>query len=60
MHELNLEELSALLAVFERAGVQAGESIEGELLSRIRALHAEKEELDSMDFDDCLGGACKL
>ena len=60
MHELNLEELSALLAVFGRAGVEANDSTEGQLLSRIRTLHAEKEELESMDFDDCLGGACKL
>lgn len=60
MHELNLEELSALLAVFERAGVAADESTEGQLLNRIRTLHAEREELESMDFDDCLGGACKL
>lgn len=60
MHELNLEELSALLSVFTRAGVEEGSDTEGQLLTRIRALHAEKEELDSMDFDDCLGGACKL
>ncbi|MBS98683.1 MAG: hypothetical protein CMI01_08400 [Oceanospirillaceae bacterium] len=60
MHELSLEELSALLSVFERAGVVGGDSAEGQLLTRIQALHAEKEELESMDFDDCLGGACKL
>ena len=44
----------------ERAGVVGGDSAEGQLLTRIQALHAEKEELESMDFDDCLGGACKL
>ncbi len=60
MHELKLEELAALLAVFERAGVNADDTTEGQLLSQIRTLHAEKEELESMDFDDCLGGACKL
>lgn len=59
MHELTLEELSALLNVFERAG-QTVNDVEADLLSRIKAQHAEKEELASMDFDDCLGGACKL
>jgi hypothetical protein len=60
MHELTLEQLSALLAVFERAGVQESSGTEGDLLAQIRKLHAEREELESMDFDDCLGGACKL
>jgi hypothetical protein len=60
MHELTLEQLSALLAVFERAGVQENSGTEGDLLAQIRTLHAEREELESMDFDDCLGGACKL
>ena len=48
MHELSLEELSALLSVFERAGVVGGDSAEGQLLTRIQALHAEKEELESL------------
>jgi hypothetical protein len=59
MHELTLEELTALLNVFDRAGA-GQDAIEADLLSRIKAQHAEKEELASMDFDDCLGGACKL
>ncbi|MGD9858452.1 MAG: hypothetical protein AB7S90_00150 [Marinobacterium sp.] len=59
MHELTLEELSALLNVFNRAGASQ-DAVEADLLSRIKAQHAEKEELASMDFDDCLGGACKL
>lgn len=59
MHELTLEELTALLNVFARAGAYQ-DAIEADLLSRIKTQHAEKEELASMDFDDCLGGACKL
>ncbi len=59
MHELTLEELSALLNVFNRAGASQ-DAVEADLLSRIKAQHTEKEELASMDFDDCLGGACKL
>ena len=60
MHDLKLEELAVLLTVFERANIQEDGSAEGEMLARIRQLHAEREELESMDFDDCLGGACKL
>ncbi|GAB0153143.1 MULTISPECIES: hypothetical protein [Marinobacterium] len=59
MHELTLEELTALLNVFNRAGASQ-DAVEADLLSRIKTQHAEKEELASMDFDDCLGGACKL
>ncbi|MGE4415812.1 MAG: hypothetical protein AB7D26_01040 [Marinobacterium sp.] len=59
MHELTLEELTALLNVFNRAGASQ-DTVETDLLSRIKTQHAEKEELASMDFDDCLGGACKL
>lgn len=59
MHELTLEELTALLNVFNRAGASQ-DTVEADLLSRIKTQHAEKEELASMDFDDCLGGACKL
>lgn len=59
MHELTLEELTALLNVFNRAGASQ-DAVEADLLSRIKTQHVEKEELASMDFDDCLGGACKL
>jgi len=59
MHELTLEELSALLNVFNRAG-DGQDAIEQDLLARIKTAHAERSELESMDFDDCLGGACKL
>lgn len=59
MHELTLEELTALLNVFERAG-SSDDQVEADLLARIKTQHADKEELASMDFDDCLGGACKL
>jgi len=35
-------------------------SAEGSLLKVIKGAHAERVELESMDFDDCAGGACKL
>ncbi|GAA0791273.1 hypothetical protein [Marinobacterium sediminicola] len=59
MHELTLEELTALLSVFDRAG-DTVDAVEADLLNRLKTAHAERSELESMDFDDCLGGACKL
>lgn len=60
MHDFTLEELEACVAVFNRAGVQQDESTEGVLMKRLNEALAERQELESMDFDDCLGGACKL
>lgn len=60
MKDLTLNELETLLAVFKKAGIEASVGDEGELLTRIEQAHAERQELESMDFDDCLGGACKL
>lgn len=59
MNDFTLDELNALLAVFARAG-EPQSPTEQELLARISSAQAEREELESMDFDDCLGGACKL
>ncbi|MGB2131187.1 MAG: hypothetical protein ACPHXW_07140 [Marinobacterium sp.] len=59
MHELTLDELTALLNVFDRAGA-GQDAVESDLLTRLKAAHAERSELESLDFDDCLGGACKL
>lgn len=60
MKDLTLNELEILLAVFARAGVEDTAGDEGELLAQVKKAHAERQELESMDFDDCLGGACKL
>ena len=66
MNDLTLSELATLLAVFNRAGLSAKgipadlDKAEQEMFARITQAHAEREELESMDFDDCLGGACKL
>ncbi|QEQ95649.1 hypothetical protein [Neptunomonas concharum] len=59
MNDFTLEELAALLAVFQRAGECEG-ALEQSLLGRLQQAHDERLELESMDFDDCLGGACKL
>ncbi|MEH6575914.1 MAG: hypothetical protein V7731_02450 [Amphritea sp.] len=60
MNDLTLDELNILLAVFEKAGVAEDASQEGEMLGRFKKAQAERAELEDMDFDDCLGGACKL
>lgn len=60
MNDFTLQELETLLAVFAKAGVEESTGSEGEMLTSIRQAHSERQELESMDFDDCLGGACKL
>lgn len=60
MNDFTLDELAALLEVFSKAQVNEQQGIAGELLVRLQQAHTERSELESMDFDDCLGGACKL
>jgi len=60
MNDLTTAELGILVDVFNRAGVAADGSAEGSLRTLIEQLHSERLELESMDFDDCAGGACKL
>ncbi len=60
MNEFTLDELNLLLAVFAKAGVDENSGEEGEMLQRLQAAQATRQELEEMQFDDCLGGACKL
>lgn len=60
MNDLTTAELAVLLEVFDRAGVIADTSVEGRLREQVEQLHSDRLELESMDFDDCAGGACKL
>ena len=60
MNDFTLDELNTLVAVFEKAGIAEDSSVEAEMFNRIKTAQAERAELESMDFDDCLGGACKL
>ncbi|RVU31401.1 MULTISPECIES: hypothetical protein [Neptunomonas] len=60
MNDFTLDELNALVAICQRADAEQGSAMEQELFTRIQAAQAERQELESMDFDDCLGGACKL
>lgn len=58
MNDLTLDDMKALLAVFNRAG--ALNDVEQALFDDIKQKHDEREEVESMEFDDCVGGACKL
>lgn len=60
MNEFTLDELNLLLTVFEKAGVEENKSQEGEMLKRLKAAQESRQEIEDMQFDDCLGGACKL
>ena len=60
MNEFTLDELNLFLSVFEKAGITVESGAEGEMLQRLKAAQENRQELDSMEFDDCLGGACKL
>jgi len=60
MNDFTLDELNTLVAVFEKAGIAEDGSAEAEMFGRIKAAQAERAELENMEFDDCLGGACKL
>ena len=60
MNDFTTDELGILVSVFERAGVAEDGSAEGSLLKVIKGAYSERMELESMDFDDCAGGACKL
>ncbi len=61
MNDLTIAELKTILGWFksyeENEGThQADDDVAGALKKTL----AEKEELESMDLDDCAGGACKL
>ena len=60
MNDFTLDELNTLVAVFEKAGITEDGSAEAGMFVRIKAAQSERAELESMDFDDCLGGGCKL
>ncbi|WP_261843534.1 hypothetical protein [Aliamphritea ceti] len=62
MNDFNLQELNTLLGVFAKAGIKkdAGSAEELALYEHFQQAKIERDELENMDFDDCLGGACKL
>ncbi len=60
MNEFTLDELNLLIAVFDKAGITQDSTQEGEMLARLKAAQESRQEIEDMQFDDCLGGACKL
>ena len=60
MNEFTLEELNLMISVFDKAGIEENSSQEDEMLTRLKAAQESRQEIESMEFDDCLGGACKL
>jgi hypothetical protein len=62
MKDLTIDELKTILGWFEVFAEHDDLFLEGDrqLAKDLEKTLAEKEELESMDLDDCAGGACKL
>ena len=58
MNDFTLEELSTLVDVFARASIQADEAVASQLQQRLKNALSERQELEDLDFEDCL--SCKL
>lgn len=56
MKDFTLEEMKWM----EEAANKMDDAGPDGLKDRITQAREEREELESMDLDDCLGGACKL
>lgn len=61
MNDLTLTELNTLIDWYapyaDRMGVRQQDL---DLYNALVKVRDEKAELENMDFDDCVGGACKL
>jgi hypothetical protein len=58
MNDFTLEELTVLVDIFARAAVNSDETLAAELQKRLQNALVERQELESLDFEDCL--SCKL
>jgi len=58
MKDFTLDELTVLVDVFARAQINADETLAVDLQKRVQAAFEERQELESLDFEDCL--SCKL
>ena len=52
--ELDIDELNEVLQALDE------HSEDYVLIERLAGILREAQELESLDFDDCAGGACKL
>jgi len=61
MNDLTIAELRTILGWFKSYEENEGTYQEDDdVAAALKKTLAEKEELESMDLDDCAGGACKL
>jgi hypothetical protein len=61
MNDLTIAELRTILGWFKSYEDSEGTYQEDDdVAGALKKTLAEKEELESMDLDDCAGGACKL
>jgi len=62
MKDLTIDELKTILGWFEVFAEHDDiyREYDRQLAGDLKKALAEKEELESMDLDDCAGGACKL
>jgi len=58
MKDFTLDELTVLADVFARAKISEDETLALDLKSRVLLALEERQELESLDFEDCL--SCKL
>jgi len=58
VNDFTLDELTVLVDICSRAGINADEALAVDLQSRLKNAMAERQELESLDFEDCL--SCKL
>lgn len=61
MNDLTIAELKTILGWFQCYVENDGTyQQDDDLADALKKVLAEKEELESMDLDECEGGACKL
>lgn len=58
MNDFTAEELSVLVELLKRANISSEETLANDLQQRFNKALLERQELDDLDFEDCL--SCKL
>mgnify|MGYP000471712940 CR=1 FL=1 len=58
MNDFTAQELEVLVDLFKRANISSEETLATELQQRFNTALGERQELEDLDFEDCL--SCKL
>lgn len=58
MNDFTADELSVLVDLLKRAEISSEESLALDLQARFASALTERQELEDLDFEDCL--SCKL